>query len=60
MLRTTKHKRSFEMTKQTGDADPVVETYRKDETLHILTAALAWLRTKEDRVFRTFFYRASW
>jgi len=48
------------MTKQTGDADPVVETYRKDETLHILTAALAWLRTKEDRVFRTFFYRASW
>jgi hypothetical protein len=32
----------------------------KDETLHILTAALAWLRTKEDRVFRTVFYRASW
>jgi hypothetical protein len=32
----------------------------KDETLRILDAALAWIRTKEDRAFRTVFYRASW
>lgn len=32
----------------------------KAESLRILDAALTWLRTKDDRTFRTVFYRASW
>ena len=32
----------------------------KDETLHIFTKALAWLRTKDDTSSRTVSYRASW
>lgn len=32
----------------------------KDETLRIFKAALTWLRTEEDMVFRSVRYKASW
>jgi hypothetical protein len=32
----------------------------REETLRIFKAALEWLRAKEDGVFRSVFYRASW
>jgi hypothetical protein len=38
----------------------VTDGTEKDETLHIFTQALAWLRAKEDTSFRSVYYRASW
>lgn len=32
----------------------------REETLTILTAALEWLRMKEEGVFRSVYYQASW
>jgi hypothetical protein len=54
MLRTTNHKRSFEMTKQTADDDPVVETYRRafdlalDQLILTLKEAQDYLGGRED------------
>ena len=31
-----------------------------EETIQIFTKAIAWLETKEDNVWRSVFYRASW
>ena len=38
----------------------VTDGTEKDETIRIFTAALAWLRIKQDTGFRTVYYRASW